>query len=137
MKEYNLKNYYLKLDENTKQLEEKGKIYTHGIGSNGIGGEYVNLQNVINNLINLVIDYQKDSILIDELFNNYTENKIKIEELEKIQDNRYKSYYNGVYAILTKNEVEKIQKEINFNFMSLSFTARLTNTLKYEKLGKV
>lgn len=137
MKEYNFKNYYLKLDNKTKQLEMNGKIYSHGIGANDIGGEYINLQNVINNLIDLVRAYQKTNCLIDELFNNYNDNKVKIDELEKIQSNRYQSYYNGVYSILTQDEVNKIQKEINYNFMSLSFTTRLESILKYEKLERV
>lgn len=130
----NFRDYYLKIDEKTKQLEMKGKIYTHGIGANGIGGEYVNLQNVLDNLTNLIVDYQQTNYLIDELFKNFDKNKNKIEELEKIQDNRYKSYYNSVYSILTREEVNKIQKEIDYNFMSLSFKARLEDVLKFEKL---
>ena len=133
----NFKNFYLKIDNKTNQLEESGIIYTHGIGANGIGGEYVNLQNVIDNLTNLIIDYQQTNYLIDELFEDYNKNKQQIEKLEKIQDNRYKSYYNGIYAILTCEEVNKIQKEIDYNFMSLSFKARLEDVLKYEKLKKV
>lgn len=132
----NFRDYYLKIDEKTKQLEMKGKIYPHGIGANGIGGDYVNLQNVVDNLTNLIVDYQQTNYLIDELFKNFDENKNKIEELEKIQDNRYKSYYNSVYSILTREEVNKIQKEINYNFMSLSFKVRLEDILKFEKLER-
>ena len=131
-------NFYLKLDNNNiNKLEESGKIYTHGIGANGIGGEYIRLDHVISNMENMAIRYDQNNYKIDELFKDYNKNKEEIEKLEKINDNLYKSYYNSAYAILTKNEVEQIQKEIDYNFMSLSFTVRLKDLLKYEKLGKV
>lgn len=130
-------NFYLKLDNNNiNKLEESGKIYTHGIGANGIGGEYIRLDHVISNMENMTIRYDQNNYKIDELFKDYNKNKEEIEKLEKINDNLYESYYNSAYAILTKDEVEQIQKEIEYNFMSLSFTVRLKDLLKYEKLGK-
>jgi len=131
-------NFYVKLDdERVNYLEEKGKIYTHGIGANGIGGSYARLDHVISNMESMVIRYDQNNYKIDELFKDYNKNKEEIERLEKINDNLYKSYYNSAYAILTKDEVEQIQKEIDYNFMSLSFTVRLQDILRCEKLGKV
>lgn len=131
-------NFYVKLDDKrVNYLEEKGKIYTHGIGANDIGGSYIRLDHVINNMEDMVVRYYKITHEIDELFKDYDKNKKEIEILENRIDNLYKSYYNSAYAILTKNEVEQIQKEIGYNFMSLSFTVRLKDLLKYEKLGKV
>lgn len=131
-------NFYVKLDdERVNYLEEKGKIYTHGIGANDIGGSYIRLDHVINNMEDMVTRYYQNNHKIDDLFKDYNKNREEIEKLEKINDNLYKSYYNSAYAILTREEVEQIQKEIDYNFMSLSFTARLQDVLRCEKLGKV
>ncbi len=131
-------NFYVKLDdERVNYLEEKGKIYTHGIGANGIGGSYVRLDHVISNMEAMTIRYDQNNYKIDELFKDYNKNKEEIKRLEKINDNLYRSYYNSVYAILTKDEVEQIQKEIDYNFMSLSFTVSLQDILRCEKLEKV
>lgn len=131
-------NFYVKLDdERVNYLEEKGKIYTHGIGANGIGGSYIRLDHVISNMEDMVTRYYQNNHKIDDLFKDYNKNREEIEKLEKINDNLYKSYYNSAYAILTREEVEQIQKEIDYNFMSLSFMARLQDVLRCEKLGKV
>ena len=131
-------NFYLKLDNNNiNKLEENGKIYTHGIGANGIGGEYIRLDHMITSIEEVAKTYQKNNCIIDELFKDYDKNKEEIERLESYNDNSYDSYYNIVHSILTNEEIEQIQKEIEYNFMSLSFTSRLEDLLKYEKLRKV
>ena len=107
------------------------------IGANGIGGEYIKLDQMIKSIEEMAITYQKNNCIIDELFKDYDKNKQEIERLEKYIDNSYDSYYNIVHSILTNEEIDQIQKEIEYKFMSLSFTSRLKDLLKYEKLGKV
>lgn len=51
-------------------------------------------------------------------------------KLEHKIDELYKYYYDDVHAILTKDEVNQIQKEINYNFMSEKFYNKMIELLE-------
>ena len=61
----------------------------------------------------------------------YTE---KYKELNEVNSNIYESYYNLVYTILTNEEVEKLQKQIKYNFMSNSFINKMIELLESKEV---
>lgn len=61
----------------------------------------------------------------------YTE---KFQELENIEQNIYKSYYDTVHIILTSEEVQRIQKSINYNFMSELFINKMIEALESKEV---
>lgn len=61
----------------------------------------------------------------------YTE---KFKELETIEQNIYKSYYDTVHVILTNDEVQKIQKSINYDFMSNLFINKMIELLESKEV---
>ena len=140
-----LKNYYCRLDEKGEHLENTGYIFTHGYGANGIGGrDYIRLDHIIEIMQlelekinktekehdNLLKDWERD--LNHE--NYYTKEDKRLSDIE---DNLYKSYYEDVFAMLTQEEVNQIQKKINYNFMSESFINEVIKYLTTNKLEKI
>lgn len=61
----------------------------------------------------------------------YTE---KFQELETIEQNIYKSYYDTVHVILTNDEIYKIQKSINYDFMSNLFINKMIELLESKEV---
>lgn len=61
----------------------------------------------------------------------YTE---KFQELENIEQNIYKSYYDTVHVILKSEEVEIIQKSINYDFMSDLFINKMVELLESKEV---
>ena len=59
------------------------------------------------------------------------------EKLDTLENNLYKYYYESVFAVLTKDEVETIQKKINYDFMSEKFIDETIKYLENEKLERV
>jgi hypothetical protein len=140
-----LKNYYCRLDEKGEHLENTGYIFTYGYGANGIGGrDYIRLDHIIENMqleVNKINQIEKEHI---ELFKNWENDKthedyyIKEDKrLSDVEDNLYKYYYESVFAILTQEEVNQIQKKINYNFMSESFINEVIKYLTTNKLEKI
>lgn len=61
----------------------------------------------------------------------YTE---KFQELENIEQNIYKSYYDTVHVILKSEEVQEIQKSINYDFMSNLFINKMIELLESKEV---
>ncbi len=58
----------------------------------------------------------------------------KFQELENIEQKIYRSYYDTVHVILTNEEVQKIQKSINYNFMSDLFINKMIELLESKEV---
>lgn len=140
----NLKDFYCRLDEKGEHLEQTGYIFTHGYGANRIGNrDYIRLDHIIDTMqieVNKMNNTLKEH---QELLTNWEQDKThpeyyrkEDERLSKIEDNLYKYYYENVYAILTSEEVDTIQKKINYNFMSDDFIKEVVNYLENEKLER-
>ena len=95
--------------------------------ANGIGGrDYIRLDHIIENMqleLNKInqIEKEHDNLLKEwERDLNHDNYYIKEDKrLSDIEDNLYKYYYEDVFAMLTQEEVNQIQKKINYNFMSV------------------
>lgn len=77
----------------------------------------------------------------DSLCNNWENDKNHVDyynkkylELEDKINNLYNDYYKIVYAILTKEEIDKIQKEIHYNFMSEKFYNKMVELLESKEV---
>lgn len=140
-----LKNYYCRLDEKGEHLENTGKIFTHGYGANGIGGrDYIRLDHIIENMqieVNRINQIEKEhNNLFKEWERDLNHNDYYAKEdkrLSDIEDNLYRYYYESVFAILTQDEVDSLQKIINYNFMSESFINEVIKYLTTTKLERV
>ena len=140
-----LKNYYCRLDEKGEHLENTGYIFTYGYGANGIGGrDYIRLDHIIENMqleVNRINQIEKEhDNLLKEWKNDKTHEDYYIKEdkrLSDIENNLYKYYYEDVFAMLTQEEVNQIQKKINYNFMSESFINEVIKYLTTNKLEKI
>lgn len=58
----------------------------------------------------------------------------KFQELKTLEQNIYKSYYDTIHVILTNEEVQKIQKSINYNFMSDLFINKMIELLESKEV---
>lgn len=58
----------------------------------------------------------------------------KYKELSTKESNLYTSYYNLTYTVLTFEEVCKIQKQINYNFMSDLFINKMIELLESKEV---
>lgn len=140
-----LKNFYCRLDEKGGHLENTGYIFTYGYGANGIGGrDYIRLDHIIESMqleLNKInqIEKEHDNLLKEwERDLNHDNYYIKEDKrLSDIEDNLYKYYYESVFAMLTQEEVNQIQKKINYNFMSESFINEVIKYLTTNKLEKI
>ena len=140
-----LRNYYCRLDEKGEHLENTGYIFTYGYGANGIGGrDYIRLDHIIENMqleVNRInqIEKEHDNLLKEwERDLNHEDYYTKEDKrLSDIEDNLYKSYYESVFAILTQEEVNQIQKKIKYKFMSESFINEAIKYLTTNKLEKI
>lgn len=140
-----LRNYYCRLDEKGEHLENTGYIFNYGYGANGIGGrDYIRLDHIIENMqleVNRInqIEKEHDNLLKEWERDLNHENYYTKEDkrLSDIEDNLYKSYYENVFAMLTQEEVNQIQKKINYNFMSESFINEVIKYLTTNKLEKI
>ena len=141
----NLKDFYCRLDEKVEHLEKTGYIFTHGYGANRIGNrDYIRLDNILEMMQIEVTRMNSTLKEHQDLLTNWEKDKThpeyykkEDERLSKIEDNLYKYYYENVYAILTSEEVDNIQKKINYNFMSDDFIKEVVNYLENEKLERV
>lgn len=127
-----LNQFYCRLDEKGEHLETNGYIFTYGYGANGIGGrDYIRLDHIIDNMRIEVNRYLESIKKHDELLKDWEQDKTHLE------NNLYKYYYESVFAVLTKDEVDQIQKKINYDFMSEKFIDETIKYLENEKLERV
>ncbi len=80
------------------------------------------------------IDKEMDILLEKWKQSNIISYAEKFKELETIEQNVYKSYYNIVNAILTIDEIQKIQKSINYDFMSELFIDKMIELLESKEV---
>ena len=123
----NIGNKIIKIDNNGHLIHQETKEIEKGIKINDILA-----------LIKAYIDQRKkyeekqDKLLKDwEQDQKHTEyyNK-KFIDLENAIDILYKYYYEDVHAILSDEEINQIQKEINYNFMSDKFYIKIIEKLE-------
>ncbi len=75
------------------------------------------------------------SIIASILINYFTNKDFKsLEKLEKLDSNIYKTYYDTIFTILTNEEVEQIQKSINYDFMSQTFISKMVELLENKEI---
>lgn len=122
---------YIKIDSNGHLIHQEAKKNEKGIKINDIIA-----------LIKAYIDQMKkyeekqDQLLKDWQQNQkYTkEYNKKYIDLENAIDILYKYYYEDVHAILTIAEINEIQREINYNFMSEKFYDKLIELLERKEV---
>lgn len=140
-----LNQFYCRLDEKGEHLETNGYIFTYGYGANGIGGrDYIRLDHIIDNMRIEVNRYLESIKKHDEILKDWEQDKTHNEyyskedkKLNTLENNLYKYYYESVFAVLTKDEIDQIQKKINYDFMSEKFINETINYLENEKLERV
>lgn len=140
-----LNQFYCRLDEKGEHLEINGYIFTYGYGANSIGGrDYIRLDHIVDNMRIEVKRYLESIKKHDKLLKDWEQDKThneyyakEDEKLNILENNLYKYYYESVFAVLTKDEVDQIQKKINYNFMSEKFIDETIKYLENEKLERV
>lgn len=140
-----LRQFYCRLDKKGEHLEKTGYIFTYGYGANRIGNrDYIRLDHIIDTMYLEINKYNKTIEEHENLFKEWEEYKNhddyytnEDERLSKIEDNLYNYYYENVYAILTNEEVNEIQKRIGYDFMSVKFVEEMIAYLKNIKLERV
>lgn len=112
-----------------------GQAYCNKYGCISVKNQIETLKELIKRMkendkeTNVLLDkWEKTPI---EKKNFYTE---KYKELNEVNSNIYESYYNLVYTILTNEEVEKLQKQIKYNFMSNLFINKMTELLESKEV---
>lgn len=58
----------------------------------------------------------------------------KFIDLENAIDILYRYYYEDIHAILTNEEINQIQREINYNFMSDKFYNKMVEKLESKEV---
>ena len=112
-----------------------GQAYCNKYGCISVKNQIETLKELIKRMkendkeTNVLLDKWKKTPI--EKKNFYTE---KYKELNEVNSNIYESYYNLVYTILTNEEVEKLQKQIKYNFMSNLFINKMTELLESKEV---
>lgn len=131
-----INNMYLIFNERNELV--KNYVTTFGQAHNSLYG-CISLKREIELLKELVqhkkeIDKETDILLEKWKQTNINSYAEKFKELETIEQNIYKSYYTIVNAILTIDEIQKIQKSINYDFMSELFINKMIELLESKEV---
>ena len=95
---------------------------------------YICIDNLVGTLKNLIKSYKTNNEELKEALDIKPFNKDKVRKLEKKEDNLYKSYYDTVFSLLTVEEINKIQKQIEYNFMSDDFINKMIELLESKEV---
>ncbi len=125
-----IKEMYMIFDSNNQI--KKHYFTTFGQAQCNFNG-CICLGKMIDSLKFLVDSYEKTKKRTDEIINN-KENLNRINILESKEDNLYKSYYDITHEILTNEEIDQIQKDINYNFMSNTFIDKMVELLESKEV---
>lgn len=112
---------------------KKHYITTFGQASCNLNG-CICLDNLVGTLKNLIKSYNTNNEELKRILGIKPFNKDKIRTLEKKEDNLYKSYYDTVFSLLTVEEINKIQKQIEYNFMSDNFINKMIELLESKEV---
>ena len=106
---------YIKIDDNGHLIHQEAKENEKGIKINDIIAlikAYIDqMKKYEEKQEQLLKDWEQDQEHTKEYNKKYI-------DLENAIDILYKYYYENVHAILTTVEINEIQREINYNFMS-------------------
>lgn len=127
----------MKISETYMIFNKENKIKWHHFTTSGQAQcnlyGCICLSKLIDSLKNLVDSYEKTMKEFDEVLNTIEGYK-QARSYEIKEDNLYSSYYELVHTILTDEEITKIQKDINYNFMSTPFIDKMVELLESKEV---
>lgn len=124
-------NKIIKMDNNGHLIHQEAKEYGEGLTINNIIAlikAYIDQMKKYETKLNQLLEEWKQDQKNTEFYNK------KFISLENSIDILYKYYYEDVHAILTIEEINKIQKEINYNFMSDEFYNKMIELLESKEV---
>ena len=128
----------MKIKEMYVIFNKDNTIKKHYITTFGQAGCNLNgcicLDNLVGTLKNLIKSYKTNNENLKQLLNIKPLDEEKLKLLEKKENNLYKSYYDIVFSLLTIEEINKIQKQIEYNFMSDKFINKMVELLESKKV---
>ncbi len=116
------------------KIDDKGHLINQEVKENEKGIKINDIIALIKAYLDQMKKYEeKENQLLKEWEQDQKNTKYynkKFISLENAIDILYKYYYEDVHAILTIDEINKIQKEINYNFMSDKFYNKMIELLE-------